>query len=240
VAPAIAEAAADAGLPAPCPAAPPLAVRVAAADVSLCVDTTEVTIDQYTQFLAAKAGDTSGQRDDCTWNTSYVPWSWPSTSPGDHPVTGVDQCDAVAYCAWAGKRLCGAIDGGVLGTGDVGNARASQWYFACSHNDDGLHAFPYGNTYDAAACRGNSPDAGTVAAGSLPGCTGGFPGLMDMSGNVWEWDDACDGPEAGSYCIVRGGSFGETPDQLQCASAVWLYVGRGAGYGDIGFRCCAP
>jgi hypothetical protein len=236
------DAGADAALEAtsPCPTAPPAAVRITVGTTTECVDSTEVTIADYTQFLAATGGDTSGQRADCTWNTSFVPGGWPTSGATDLPVTGVNQCDAVAYCAWAGKRLCGAIDGGTLDTGSIYDPSASQWYFACSHNDDGLHAYPYGNTYDASACNGDDPDAGPVGVGTLPGCFGGFTGLWDMSGNVWEWVDACDGTTSTNNCIIGGGAYTSTPGELSCQSAVIVLAERSGGYPDIGFRCCAP
>src|SRR5262249_6636582 len=88
-----------------------------------CIDSTEGTQAQYAAFLADKAGDVSGQSAECQWNTSYVPLSacsrFPSFDPvarKNKPVSGVDWCDALAFCKWAGKRLCGAIgDGGSVG-----------------------------------------------------------------------------------------------------------------------------
>ena len=40
---------------------------------SFCIDSTEVTERDYTLFLDAKKGDTSGQIAACSWNTSYNP-----------------------------------------------------------------------------------------------------------------------------------------------------------------------
>lgn len=77
-----------------------------------CVDSTEVTGRQYLEFLAAKAGDTSGQPVDCSWNTTFEPAA--DIDPNEYPVAFVDWCDALAYCTWAGKRLCGKIGGGPL------------------------------------------------------------------------------------------------------------------------------
>jgi formylglycine-generating enzyme required for sulfatase activity len=128
-----------------------------------CIDSTEVTLGQYTTFLAAKNGDTSGQPPKCLWNTSYTPQSaWPPspTAPTDQAMRGVDWCDAYMYCAWAGKRLCGNADGGSSDPNSVSNPAVSQWFKACSHNDDGLHVYPYGLTYQANLCNGMDYDAG--------------------------------------------------------------------------------
>ncbi len=61
-----------------------------------CIDSTEVTVGQYTAFLTAKAGDTSGQPIECSaWNTSLVPNTWPQTGD-DIPVAYANWCQA--YC----------------------------------------------------------------------------------------------------------------------------------------------
>jgi hypothetical protein len=38
---------------------------------------------------------------------------------GNFPITNVDWCDAYAYCAGIGKRLCGKIGGGTLDQGGL-------------------------------------------------------------------------------------------------------------------------
>ena len=81
----------------------PPAVRVE----GVCVDSTEVTNAHYQAFLEQMPSAAAGP-DVCDWNDSFVPQGWPlATGTEDHPVGGVDWCDANAYCAWAGKRLCG-------------------------------------------------------------------------------------------------------------------------------------
>src|SRR5262249_40663852 len=114
------------------------------------------------------------------------------SGPADRPVHAVDWCDAFAYCAWAGKRLCGRIAGGSVDpTFGTDLASESEWYNACSRG--GQHAYPYGDTYDPRACNGLEYGAGTgpqLPVGSLSSCTGGFAGLFDMSGNVSEWEDS--------------------------------------------------
>jgi formylglycine-generating enzyme required for sulfatase activity len=230
---------ADANVKPPCPGTSgPAPLRVTLAGIDFCIDSTEVTADDYAAFLAAKAGDTSGQPQYCAFNGTYTPTTWPQT-PGGAAVFAVDECDALAYCAWAGKRLCGAIGGGTLLYTATDDPTSSQWFFACSHHDDGLHAYPYGNAFDLTACNGDQ-DAGHVApVASYPLCIGGFPGLYDMSGNVNEWEDSCDHFEGGmDYCHLRGGSYLQDPVHLECVDG---YVGyRANTYADVGFRCCSP
>ncbi len=120
----------------------------------------------------------------------------------------------------------------------------SQWFKACSHNNDGVHAYPYGLTYSATACNGADYDAGGPLP-SLPSCQGGYSGLFDMSGNVIEWEDSCtptdpeaaDQSGASDYCTLRGGGFGQTQAGLRCDFA--LFTRRRNGGSDNGFRCCS-
>jgi sulfatase modifying factor 1 len=209
---------------------------------SFCVDSTEVTVAEYTDYLTAKAGDTSGQPPECSgWNTSLVPGGWPPGGPDTQPVANLNWCQAFMYCAWAGKHLCGDIDGGPADPNRWGDSTASQWFKVCSHNNDGLHAYPYGNTYAPATCNGKDDGVGH-ALPSLATCVGGYAGVFDMSGNVLEWEDSCTapgdaGPGPGEYCHTRGGDYGSDDAGMVCNAGV-LYT-RGSAAPNVGFRCCA-
>lgn len=202
---------------------------------SFCIDATEVIERDYSAFLTAKKGDTSGQHPSCAANTSFQPdpTLFPKTPTG--PVRGVDWCDAHAYCAWAGKRLCGKIGGGSVPTLSLDDPEISQWYRACSKA--GTRKFPYGDTYDATACR--TKQSGSVIAGSLAKCEGGYPGIFDMSGNVWEWEDGCD--DATGECPLRGGGWPQEGIAAGCAYLGVRYRSdRTESSGDRGIRCCTP
>lgn len=200
-----------------------------------CIDSTEVTREQYKTFLA-QAPVPPGQPAPCDGNSDFTPTSaWPPNgSQKQRPVVGVDLCDAAAFCAWAGKRLCGAI--GAAGTSVSGgdNASVSQWLNACSNG--GALDFPYGDAYDGKRCNGSDYGKGDVMNVAATGqCIGGVPGLHDMSGNVREWEDACDDND----CRVRGGAYNGTSDdsgELWCASSVTQDRLQADAF--TGFRCC--
>lgn len=228
----------------------PTMVRVTTPSGSFCIDSTEVTQSQYLQFLQARAGDTSGQGPRCGWNTTFAPSLSCSTIPsfdpvtrGNLPVSGVDWCDATAYCAWAGKRLCGGLEG-TLGASDsvpLTDATKDAWFAACSNN--GTQPYPYGFSFVGAACNGRDRDAGDLLpAGSLATCQGGVPGLFDMSGSLLEWEAACDDAASGNGaddpCVYRGGTYYSDRDSMMCARINSVRRAHVDGDCDLGIRCC--
>lgn len=99
----------------------------------------------------------------------------------DHPVVMVAYADAAAYAVWAGKRLPteaefeyaarGGLDGARFAWGDEerpnGTVMVNRWHGAFPYRNDGSDGW-----------RGTSP-VGTFPANAF--------GLLDMTGNVWEW-----------------------------------------------------
>ena len=67
----------------------------------------------------------------------------------------------------------------------------------------------------------------------------GYTGVYDLSGNVWEWEDSCDGATGQSdICRLRGGAFGVNYAGLRCG--LDFDFARNYHGDDLGFRCCAP
>lgn len=177
-----------------------------------CVDSTEVTRKQYAAFLATNPS-ISTQVDRCGWNQTFVPRSaWPSND--DVPVTYVNWCDAAAFCAWAGKRMCTK--------GEAATACAGTPPTSCN--------LPSA-TADAAA-------GGPGYVGSDTACTA-TSGAFDMIGNVQEWWSDCKPPAAGQgdqdVCDLGGGSFRTAGN---CGTL--FEGGRIGAFDDLGFRCCGP
>jgi formylglycine-generating enzyme required for sulfatase activity len=62
-----------------------------------------------------------------------------------------------------------------------------------------------------------------------------------MSGNVWEWEDACDanGNPDDDPCSGGAGSFWDSaPGDLLCETQA-VYHKRNSAAKNVGFRCCA-
>ena len=203
------------------------------------IDSTEVTRAQYAAWIETNPS-TSDQLPECQWNDSYsIPANYPVEDRHDHPVSGVDWCDAYAYCKGVSKRLCGKIGGGPTGLEDHYDATKSQWYYACSSG--GLYEYSFGNEYDPNAC--NLEDTGledSAPVGSYPACQSsesGFAGVFDLNGNLGEWVDACSGatgPEDG--CVSHGSSAWSSDVSGRCRLASpWSRAERTE---LVGFRCC--
>jgi formylglycine-generating enzyme required for sulfatase activity len=232
--------------PKPCAGtAGPAMVRVTSPNgTAYCVDSTEVTQQQYSLFFDAMRTQTSGQASVCAWNSTFG-WGGtgcaidPAASP-NLPMSCVDWCDSAAYCKWAGKHLCGSTGGGAVAASAATDPAQSEWHNACTHG--GTRAYPYGNAYSSACASGS---AHTV--GSATGCEGGFEGVFDMTGNVWERENSCTGASgAGDCCPLRGGCYGDVVTLGNPLSCGWLgdsYNGtcitRSYSGPNVGFRCCS-
>jgi len=237
-----------------CPGKPmPPAIRVGNQGNTFCIDTTEVTNAQYQTFLDAKV-DPKSQPPKCAWNTSFET----ATIDGgaNLPVANVDWCDALAYCTWAGKYLCGSATGGkkqgpvtLEGTSDF---TTHQWMIACSAG--GRLRYPYGAQPKPSSCNTAEYDAGkTLPVATINTCVGGYIGLHDLVGNVWEWyDGPCRadaglepvGPDAGDGgphaddCWIKGGAFTSRGAEFDCRFD-GQGVRRDLKNDSVGFRCCS-
>jgi len=236
---------------------PPL-VRVSSPDnVAYCIDRFEVSQEQYAAFVAAKGSDFGDQPEVCAWNKEYTPKEQSDSSStgcpvgvydpakkGALPMACADWCDAKAYCAWAGKRLCGKIGGGSAAPESYADAKASQWFNACSQG--GKTVYPYGDTYKAGLCvdganqgEQKQPQEATMA-GDCHGQQPPFSEIAHLSGNVWEWEDRCEegGPGGGLFCGMRGGGFSlfnlEKDTRCDGNSTTGIAIQNAA----VGIRCC--
>lgn len=210
-----------------------------------CVDSTEVTREQYDAWLATSPS-TSAQPAACDWNLAFTPDPTCMASPdvctadcGSHPQVCVDWCDASAYCAYAGKRLCAGYPAAM--TDAWANPDKAELYEACTAGTG--ESYPYGSGNIAGACNdAQTGNASTVAVGSLADCGRDHANgrIFDTTGNVWEWEGAC-GADAGADdpCRARGGSYSEASVSNTC-DEVDNTLARSATASNVGFRCCGP
>jgi len=241
--------------------------------VNYCIDSTEVTQGQYFEFLrgvgstvkyAAVHDDVKAQiavPAGCEHNGTLGP-SFASYEPCtyyphaydrdekhlDYPVACVNWCAAYAYCAWAGKRLCGRIGGGGLTEEQLADPNTSQWFNACSQG--GTTKYAYGDEFEQGTCSEGSlgadspvnaealvaqPEAPTDCHGTVPP----FDQITNLSGNVAEWQDAC--RMSGKYwgCFAQATALTDPESQAQrdaCAASVPL--GMTQNHHWVGIRCC--
>jgi sulfatase modifying factor 1 len=233
----------DGGGPSACPTGRgPVMVEIAASGktAAFCIDATEVTQAQYQAFLdSTPAPSHADQPPEClgavdagfaTDNTSFTPkcaeYYDPVLRPA-FPVACVDWCDAVAYCKWAGKRLC------MPSRPDIAESMVAdgEWFAACSRG--GTRDYPYGSSADAGGCSFHGLEAGATPVPTTT-CQGGYDGLYDMVGNVSEWLGYC---APSGYCRVGGNDYGATPPDPRCDFPHG--VPRNASARTVGIRCCA-
>lgn len=179
------------------------------------------------------------------WRMPYGPDSG-AKAPDDHPVVQIAFEDAVAYAAWAGKRLPTEEETEFAARGGLENVDYA-WGKALA--PDGvemaniwLRGFPFE--------RARPGPPYTTAVGAYPANP---YGVFDMIGNVWEWtsSDADKTPGAKSCCggdvkslapshrkILKGGSHLCAPNYCRRyrPAALWPQP-IDTSTTHVGFRC---
>ena len=173
---------------------------------------TPVTVAEFEKCVAANA---------CT-STSYYTVSHNSycnynrgENWKNHPMNCVDWYGAKEYCEWIGGRL----------------PTEEEWEYASTHNGTAHFrtTYPWGNDApqhcvtaqywdsstnkfcqgNAAAPMSNTNDADGTSDVSLHSPAGDSPlGLVDMSGNVWEWTSSLYEKNSSDYTL-RGGAWND-------------------------------
>ncbi|MEU4363679.1 formylglycine-generating enzyme family protein [Promicromonospora sp. NPDC023987] len=173
--------------------------------------------------VAADPADVMGQPSGAPWwfGVRGADWAHPggprSSVEGldDHPATHISWNDAVAYCAWAGRRLPTEAEWEYAARGGIDRAKY-PWGDA-EVNDGGWRA----NIWQGTFPRVNTLDDGWLTTAPVRSFEPNGYGLRQPVGNVWEWcqdwfdpsyyqgSPAADppGPEQGAVRVLRGGSY---------------------------------
>lgn len=97
---------------------------------------------------------------------------------------------------------------------------------------------------DPRMCNVLSGESNTNPVPTMSTCqssVSGYTGVYDLTGNVWEWEDSCNGLFGGSdYCHVRGADYivDDRDGGLQCAASTGSKQ-RNSPDHTTGFRCCS-
>jgi len=140
------------------------------------------------------------------------------------PAVGVSYREAERACTEAGFRLCAG----------------SEWSRACAGSGT-LRRLPYGDRWEPHRCNTAewNDDLARIdvrASGAFPGCVSP-EGVVDLSGNVWEWTSQPD--PSGELRELRGGGARNSESQSVCTPDDRFFLAPDAREGLLGFRCCA-
>jgi formylglycine-generating enzyme required for sulfatase activity len=201
------------------------------------LDKTEVANVQYAEFVKT------------TNHNPPADWKGPEPPPNADliPVTHVNYLDARAYCSWLTTKR---NDGYVYRL-----PNEEEWEFAARGKDAGkpgakMNLYPWGDNWmEGWANTKESRLEHTRNVNAYP--NGATPtGVMNLAGNVFEWTatDFSHYPGsdrqtprepgyAGTYQVVRGGSFDFTKEYALTTTRVWAKPeDKGP---RLGFRCAA-
>jgi formylglycine-generating enzyme required for sulfatase activity len=127
---------------------------------------TLVTNAQYRLFV-----EVTGYRSLSHWSVDKIPLGWEQ-----HPVVNIAWDDAIAYCHWLSK-IAGQV---------ISLPSEAEWEKAARGHED-EREYPWGDAFDPK--RANTKEAGIRQTSPVTRFSyGASPyGVLDMSGNVWEW-----------------------------------------------------
>ncbi len=179
---------------------------------AFAISQTPITNAQYQVFVDAADGYAKPDWWEFSPQAAAFRAGQPAAPPTAHegddlPRTNVCWYEAVAYCRWLSARTGQAIS---LPTD-------AQWQFAAQGADG--RRYPWGIAFDPQRC--NFHSEGPTSVWQFPNGASPF-GVLDMSGNVWEWclNDYANGitdlTVPGDRSLRGGSWWGDNPDLLAC------------------------
>ncbi|HID51452.1 MAG TPA: hypothetical protein EYP41_05380 [Anaerolineae bacterium] len=152
----------------------------------------------------------------------------------NHPVVYVSWRDALAYCQWLTERLRQwpdtptALRELLQNGGCITLPSEAEWEKAARGHDKRI--YPWGNDFDVDYANVKETGIGaTSPVGAFPGGVSPF-GLLDMSGNVWEWTRSH--YEEYPYVLDDG------REDLTASDKVWRVLRGGSCYFDAATARC--
>ncbi len=147
----------------------------------------------------------------------------PPKNISSHPVVNVNRHDAVSYCEWL-SRVSGKT---------IRLPTEAEWEKA-ARGDQDKREYPWGDTFDSSKC--NTSELGIRTTTSVGIFTSGASpyGVLDMSGNVWEWTQSI---KNSKELVLRGGAFDDDSTSARSAFRFWGYPNLRLR--NIGFRVVA-
>ncbi len=173
------------------------------------IDRYPVTNDDYAVFLA----DRPDYPPPDDWESGK-----PSPPLATHPVVGVSWHEAVAFAAWAGKRL----------------PTVSEWQRTAGWPE---RRYPWGEHFLGGVSNTREANRGATSPVGVYSPAGDSPyGVADMAGNSWEWLADPAGPED-CYRTLRGGGWRYSAD-FACSDFDGFWQAPDQRQSNIGFRLC--
>lgn len=180
------------------------------------LDRKMVSNSQYAEFVKS-----TGHVAPDGWTNNAYP-----AHQADWPATGVSWDDANAYCTAQGFRL----------------PTEAEWEYAARGTD--ARVYPWGNNFSPAFTNSLEAALGRPEAVASHRDAASPFGILDMSGNVWQWTADAYRPYPGHQSpfaipadakVIRGGSY--EYDKLHVTTTTRNLERASRGSATIGFRC---
>jgi formylglycine-generating enzyme required for sulfatase activity len=164
----------------------------------------------------------------------------------NHPVMGVSWYESLAFTRWLDEQMRALGQFNVLGETSpiqlkkeyhINLPNESEWEKAARGTDG--REYPWQGKFNSDFANVLETGIGTTSAlGCFPQGISPY-GVLEMSGNVWEWtrsnyDNGKDDLQSNDTRVLRGGAFYVPSVLARCSYRNWYYPD--VGYGGLGFR----